>query len=263
MKSMVSSTLFLLTFFPLQTFGHELLPQNYTFRYMIHNTAPGLVHGAQTFEVLIKKNNAISVADCTAGIMLSSKKEASGLDEIMKVILAKENKHHVQYDERNFPQEITIQPITHTNMVGYAHAKIFLFDYKGVDENFSLKENIQKRYFDLSYKKWSKLHLSNYTVRYQDTAIETKHVDGVRIKVSDNQIASITDEFTLKSINASDMGNYPTIEDIFILIKGGIKRTSCQIGVDYDREYGYPTYIKYVCPQNNIREILLFNLKKD
>jgi len=169
----------------------------------------------------------------------------------------------VVYDKNGFPQKITIQSVMNTGMVGNPHMQIYLYDYQTVDQNFSIENNIQKRYFEASYKKWSKLNLSNYTVRCQDSKIDHRHTDGVRIKVSEKKIVDLIDEFTLKSFKASTTDRFLTIEEIFKLVKGGIWGKKCQIRVDYDVKYAYPTYIHYTCPKNNIREILLFNLEKE
>jgi len=242
-------------------FGHQALYSNYSFRYTVHNTTLGPVNGVQNFEVLVKKNNAISITNSSRGIMLSSINEAIGLTEILKVISNKKNNYHVVYDKNGFPKEITIESTINTEIVGNSHMQIYLYDYQNVDKNFSIEENIQKRYFDINYKKWSKLNFSNYTVRCQDSKIDKEHTNGVRIKVSDNKIVGLIDEFTLKSFKESRTDRFLTIEEIFNLVKGVLGGKKCQIRVDYDIKYGYPAYIYYTCPKNNIREILLFNFR--
>jgi len=244
-------------------FGQQALYSDYSFRYTVHNRTLGPVNGVHNFEVLVKKNDVISIANSSKGIMLSSRKEAIGFTEILKVISNKKNNYHVVYDKNGFPQEITMPSPINSSMVGKSHMQIYLYDYKNVDNNFSIEENIQKRYFDASYKKWSKLNLSNYTVRCQDSEIDKEHSNGVRIKISDNKIVDLIDEFTLKSFKASKTDRFLTIEEIFKLLKGGVGSRKCEIRVDYDVKYGYPSYIHYVCPKNNIREILLFNLEKE
>ena len=258
-----SKSIRLLSMIPLFVFANQALSSNYSFRYTIYNVTLGPVNGVKNFEVLVKDNKPVQVANTSTGIMLSSKNEADGLADILNVISNKKNNYHVIYNKNGFPKEINIQSNINIGMVGSTNMLIYLYDYQNVSKNFSIKSNVQKRYFTANYEKWSKLNLLDYTFRYQDSKIDHKYINGVRIKVSNNKIVGLIDEFTLSSFVPTKTDRFLTIEEIFKSLKGGIDSKKCQISVDYDIKYGYPSYIHYQYRKDDTQEILLFNLKKE
>jgi len=190
--------LFLLfSIMPLSLFAKPPLYSNYIFRYTIYKSSLGPVDGIKSYEVLVKESKIVQVANTSIGVMLASKDEAEGLAYIFDVIANKKNNYQVTYNKNGFPEKINIYSKNNTDIVGNANLIIYLYDYKKVSNSFNIEEsNIQKMYFNLNYKKWLALNLVNYTFRYQDSAIENRHTDGVRIKVSSNKISDLIDEFT-------------------------------------------------------------------
>jgi hypothetical protein len=241
----------------------QQLTSNYTFRYTVENFALGPIDGVKSYEVVVKDNKPVQVANTASGIMLSSVDKADGLNAIMKVISDKQNDYRVKYYKNGFPKEIKDPDNNDTDMVGSPYMEIYLFDYQNVDKNFNIEPNIQERYLNANYKRWSSLNLLDYRFRYQDSKIKQEHFDGVRIKVVDNKIASLVDERTLTSFSAENTDEFLTIDEFFTKIKGELSDKKCLMKVNYDIENGYPSYVYYKCSEDNTREIVLFNLKSE
>jgi len=89
--------LLLLSMTLLTACNNQQLTSNYTFRYTVENFALGPVDGVKSYEVVVKDNKPVQVANTASGIMLSSVDKADGLNAIMKVISDKQNDYRVKY----------------------------------------------------------------------------------------------------------------------------------------------------------------------
>ena len=246
--------LLLLSMLSLTACNNQQLTSNYTFRY---STVFYDIDEVKSYEVVVEDNKPVQVANTVTGVMLPSVEEASDLKTIMNVVSGKENNYRIKYYKNGFPKEIKDPENNNTTIDGAPFLDVYLYDYQNVGRNFSIAPNIQERYFNANYAKWSSLNLLDYRFKYGDSKIEHEHL----IKVVDNKIVGLVDEWTLTPLTPTKTDEFLTIDEIFTKLRGELSSKKCQMEINYNREYGYPSRIHYNCQESDTRRIYLYNLE--
>ncbi len=95
---------------------------------------------------------------------------------------------------------------------------------------------------DLNVRKWERRGPSAYSFDYQAICYCIDSVvRPVTISVSDEEIVQVVFRDTQQMVAVEAHAGYPTVEDLFQVIRDAIARDAHSIEVRYDPLFGYPT----------------------
>jgi len=186
---------------------------NYLVRYRYINYAVSPVIGNKRYLVLFKNRQPIQILDLKRAKFIEPTK-AFGLKEV-KDALTKNYKK---------PNNCTI----YVDLI------------KKVSNNFKINPYTQReKELNQNYTKWIKKQIKSYTIRIQDSRLSQKYKEGVELTVKNGKIIKARD---VRSYQYIDPNNkyFLTVPKLFGVAKWGLKDAI----LDYDSNYGYPSYIK-------------------
>ena len=81
----------------------------------------------------------------------------------------------------------------------------------------------------------------------------------VAIEVDDGEVVRVTILETSEEVPASELSDYPAIEDLFAMIEGWLSRDPHEVNAEYHAELGYPVDVFIDFIENAIDEELGFS----
>ncbi len=103
----------------------------------------------------------------------------------------------------------------------------------------------------LNVRKWEKRGPPSYSYDYQAICFCIDSVlRPVRISVTDKAVSRVVFRDTQEVVAAEGLDDYPTVEDLFEVIRDAIARNAHSIEVRYDALFGYPTEASIDYQQN-------------